>query len=179
MCCACMSQSYSVKVTTQRICFILLLCQLMLLLLKQAISVSALLLLHTSCVCPLALPVHAFVLTEILSTNSMEHSLYREVNSSIDSQKSSAICRIYRFNTMFARACHSSCLEQEEPRPHHLSLRYSVILSLHLHLGHPGCFFLDKFMYTVCKFREIACKILVLTCGHIILGVQYVCSVVN
>ena len=79
---------------------------------------------------------------------------------------------------MFIRACHSSCLEQEEPRPQHLSLRYSVI-SLHLHLGRPGCFFPDEFMYTVCKFKEMSCKILVLTCGHIILGVQYVCCVVN
>ena len=89
--------------------------------------------------------------SQILSTNSMEHSPFREVNSSIDSQKFSAFCRIYRFNTMFGRACHSSCLEQEEPRPHHLSLRYSVILSLHIHLGRPSCFFPDEFMYTVHK----------------------------
>lgn len=85
MCCAYMSQTYSGKVATQRICFILLLWQLKLLLLKQAISVSALLLLCTSYVCPLILTVHAFVLTEMLSTNSMEHSPFREVNSSIDS----------------------------------------------------------------------------------------------
>jgi len=128
-----MSQTYSGKVTTQRICFVLLL-----LLLKQAISVSALLLLYTSYVCPLICTVHAFVRTEILSTNSMQHSPFKEVNSSIDSQKFFASCRIYGFNTMFARACHSSCLEQEEPRPHHLSLRYSVILYSHLHLGSPS-----------------------------------------
>ena len=87
MCCASMSQLYSIKVTTQRICFILLL-------LKQDISLSALLLLHTSCVCPLILPVRTFVLTEILSTNSMENSPFREIHSSIDSQKFSAFCRI-------------------------------------------------------------------------------------
>lgn len=153
VCCADMSQTYSGKVATQRILFILLLWQLKLPLLKQAISVSALLLLYTSYVCPLILTVHDFVLTEILSTNSMEHSPCREVNSSIDSQKFSAFCGIYRFNTMFAGACHSSCLEQEEPRPHHLSLRYSVILSLHLHVGHPSCFFPDEFMYTVSSKR--------------------------
>jgi len=94
MCCAYMSQLYTVKITTQRICFILLLWQLELLYLKQGISVSALLLLHTSCVCLLILPVHTFVLTEIISTNSMENNPFREVNSSIDSQKFSAFCRI-------------------------------------------------------------------------------------
>ena len=46
---------------------------------KQATSVAALLSVDTSYRCPLLVTVCAFIVTETISTNSMEHSPFWEV----------------------------------------------------------------------------------------------------